>query len=130
MREIKYRAWIIEELRMTPVNVFELDANRIKCDHEDMDGTYAYYQNRHNKKQEFIPLEFTGLKDKNGKEVYEEDIINHLKYGGKFKILWNKDAAGWAMESLDGVRHMFLSALCEIEVIGNVFENKELLNET
>jgi len=59
--------------------------------------------------------QFTGLHDKNGKDIYEEDILKHHIY--KTKVF---------MEFKDGAFSQ-IYPLCDFEVIGNTYENPELL---
>lgn len=74
----------------------------------------------------FIAEQFTGLKDKNKREIYEGDIFD---FGGPevedvVSVLWIGSEAAWGLS--DG---MLLSDydLNEAEVIGNIHENPELL---
>lgn len=78
----------------------------------------------------------TGMKDKNGKLIWENDIVrvygdtddfgNDLYYF--FKIVWNKDLCCWWLSDIytkdDECLYIYLK---EIEILGNVFDNPELL---
>lgn len=64
-------------------------------------------------------MQFTGLLDRNGKEIYEGDIVKCHKCDGQiYCILWNEYHTGWG----------FIKSEAEgFEIIGNAYENPELL---
>lgn len=72
--------------------------------------------------------QYTGLKDKNGKEIYEGDIVVNTYYddGEMYKVLWVDDSVAFGMESLDDME-LYKLPLESLEVIGNIHENAELL---
>jgi uncharacterized phage protein (TIGR01671 family) len=74
-------------------------------------------------KGELIIEPYTGLKDKNSKEIYKGDIIDF--FGEKYPVIYR--AGGfWAEYSKTQKDHLFLYAI-DSEVIGNIHENPELL---
>ena len=83
----------------------------------------------------------TGLKDKNGKLIWENDIVDgHVKRGAAFyrcKVLWNECKARFDVMAMECNFPMTLDectddiSICglDYEVIGNIFDNPELINE-
>jgi uncharacterized phage protein (TIGR01671 family) len=133
-REIKFRAWDKEKNIMGEVSCLSYP-NRISGKkqtvnfwYKDTEFWYKDTEYRGYADSTIVLMQYTGLKDKNGKEIYEGDIVkknnsaNHRckpnKECGTFEIIWEKEHAGFNMT---GDR----SHVCE--VIGNIYQNPELL---
>ena len=72
--------------------------------------------------------EWTGLKDKNGVEIYEGDIAHSDGHGITFRVIYSEGMAGFMAES-DKLAMGIGQNAHILEVIGNIYENKELLND-
>ena len=76
-------------------------------------------------------MQSTGLKDKNGKEIFEGDIVDYK--GRKAVIKWHGSYASFIYRFVDELKervsewHPLFLAYYHFEVIGNIYENKELL---
>ena len=77
--------------------------------------------------------QYTGLHDKNGKEIYEGDIVKWADY--TMEIFWGEDIGlgyGFCWKPCGSNKYYHESMtgfIDEYEVIGNIYENKELLEE-
>jgi len=73
-------------------------------------------------------MQFTGLHDKDGKEIYEGDIVIWPHFNdGPLPISYNSNECVFVADKLDGTPDSWLDSTCE--VIGNIHENPELLND-
>ena len=119
MREIKFRAW---DQRYKTWHLWGLNVNP---------ETGAYFTGPpHN---ELIHCQFTGLHDKNGKEIYEGDIVQQYpdsKWSLQYTIKWREDHCGYWMYISGNKPNITLANYREeLKVIGNIYENPELLEE-
>lgn len=116
-REIKFRAWNGKYM-----------LNSAYGDWVSFDGV-SYTEAE--KAKDYILMQFTGLKDKNGKEIYEGDFIQNVTDDGRrlsvFEITWQQSCCGFVKEREDG-RTFTLEISKYFEVIGNRFENPELID--
>jgi len=110
MREIKFRAWDKEREEIVPV-------------------TQLFWDILGNLKtpDSFILMQYTGLKDKNGKEIYEGDICKfQFKRNQGQDISEVRFDAGEFKFCADGFFYS-VGRCSVIEVIGNIYENPELV---
>lgn len=101
----------------------------------DLSVLQGFYDNEQASKRRYVLMQCTGLKDKNGKLIYEGDIVEE---GLKCVIEWNKECCGFVEVHANRLNQQKIfypmfdntdeSRNTRCEVIGNIYENKELLN--
>lgn len=114
------------------------ESHIVKFDEVDLDGHHIRYcSDRPVFTKQGTIGQFTGLCDKNGKEIYEDDILRVYDGERYFNIVvkWSEKAMAFTACYPDGNQSPLswfsnlLSRTYEIEVIGNIYDNKELLEE-
>ena len=123
-REIKFRAW--DEKRQLMIGSDYPDNWADEKDEwwADNDAICLTAIESAVKNPNLEVMQYTGLKDKNGKEIYESDYV---KWSGKiYEIKWYEKIAGFIMEN-NGIERLDIEF--NSEVIGNIYENPNLTKE-
>ena len=129
MREIKFRAWLKEERKMVNVETLFIGINRLCFGNSKTEDLFF------RDFEEVELMQYTGLKDKNGKEIYEGDIVL-VKLGGVstwYKTVVKFKEGAFIASLIDGEDYIYIFNRGfdnnDFEVIGNIYENKKLLEE-
>lgn len=126
MREIKFRAWT--------------GTHMVYATLQEISSRDAFFGQVNYWSSDFPVMQFTGILDKNGKEIYEGDVLHvwpdektkeRLKLSGatwsvpKQIVVWSDVLAGWAVDD-DGSAHSLAIVRPRCEVIGNTYEHPHL----
>jgi len=129
MREIKFRAWLTEEKKM--VDVYRLDFTDKNGDPTFVMWYWVQKGTQAGLSKGFELMQYTGLKDKNDKEIYEGDIVAN-SYGCLAVIKWLNSTAsfrGIPIQAWVKVNERDTIDTSDLEVVGNIYENPELLEQ-
>ena len=121
MREIKFRAWYKEKNWMYENRTIFTRIREINSD------------------DELIYMQYTGLKDKNGKEIYEGDILE-WRYKNmltgvdtvvRYSVHYSESSACFKTKEHGSVNDtlLLLTMSKDVYVVGNIYENPELVTE-
>lgn len=123
MREIKFRAWNEKLKMMSPA--FHLNMEEMPTGY----GGEILVNFIDGQLSEMIEkcelMQYTGLKDKNGREIYEGDIVKFHMFNSVGVIEWNKRTAEFLARRNNGWTEF--GGYQDMEVIGNIYENPELV---
>lgn len=135
-REIEFRVWLKDRKMM--FEVLELDFEHKYIEYKEYEDEEIGYDDKYAGFDEIELMQYTGLKDRNGVKIFEGDIVKDDKerifvieyeFGG-FNVVpidyYNDELFSW--NSLGDIQTA--SWLNEsTEIIGNIYENKELLED-
>ena len=143
MREIKFRAYIKDE-ESEPGYIYEWN-NEFFSDRSPVTGYGSDFPDRNDRN--IVLMQYTGIKDKNGKEIYEGDIIkaysetikiNTGKKTCKFKtsiqtVDWIDDESCFRAINIETKSRSLLFSQEWVgkffEVIGNIYKNPDLISD-
>ncbi len=109
MREIRFRAWQPKLQRMWHNELLSLPLGDLNRD-------------------DLIFMQYTGLKDKNGKEIYEGDILRLDSWTEPQEVTWNECGFCLTYKGLNAsIHYIHHAGIKQATIIGNIYENPDLL---
>jgi uncharacterized phage protein (TIGR01671 family) len=117
MREIKFRAWKKDGRQKNGGTMLS---------HDELTDDYGHVCVT--SREDLHVMQYTGLKDKNGKEIYEGDVVRVKGMAHEiYQVVFSR--ASFVLEEVQGAYYVRISMQDEyqMEVIGNIYENPDLL---
>ena len=141
MRDIKFRFYFRDEepFMSEPISIEDLlHEDWIEFENEEQTISLPLKDFRffYNKNENYEIMQYTELKDKNGKEIYEGDIVK-INDEIIVKVIWDNDYLGYflyaneenSIDYFENGEQPLYDYLGSIEVIGNIYNNPELMEE-
>ena len=144
MREIKFRIYLDKMYYQNEYVEYDTNLAGIDflnktvtfaayTDGEEVDNLqkYSFDENNILYEKELKIMQYTGLKDKNGKEIYEGDVLSNGNDEKPYKVIFEN---GSFRAEFEGDFEEYSFYLIDIvaqhcEIVGNIYENPELLGE-
>lgn len=126
----KFRAFIKDTKQMIDVEFLDLSHKVLIGKHWEFGMTEAI------KFDDVELMQSTGFKDKHGAEIFEGDVLKCTSTDGSFwyeTVLWDETLSGFETQQkgYDAITISYImdSKALKVEVVGNIYENSELLEE-
>lgn len=128
MNNLKFRAYIESIQKIVDVTKIDLNNKMLTLDIATNKVCIPYWWKETELAfSQVIIMQSTGLFDKNGKEIFEGDIVSRFNRIVE-EVVWNSRKGWWAIQTRGEIGLTVLAQFIEVvEVIGNIYENKELL---
>jgi hypothetical protein len=135
MRSLKYKAYIKEYDKVIDVDRLGLNwggsVQEIIVSEKELEGKDEWTDFQAG---QFELMQYTGCKDKNGVEIYDGYIVKitltETQKTRRGEVIYYDDNACYLVETANEEYFTFMSAdICEIEVLGNIFQNRDLLSK-
>lgn len=132
MRELKFRIWVKDEERYydeTDEESYQIIPNgQVTYTSEAYEEDGVFYTDTTNATNNVVVEQYTGLKDKNGKPIYEGDIVGFKWTKSLYVVTYRKYDASFILENDEREETIHLSLdKDDFEVFGTIHENPELL---
>lgn len=142
MREILFRAKRVDNEKWIEGNLIQgiffrhidnqnipyiLNVDEIDCDYDnfcDLCDGFGYYE-----VDPSTICQWTGLKDRNNNKIWEHDIVTIKADDEYFHLEWEEDTARFVMNGDGFTVHFDNYWSYEVEIVGNIFDNSDLLGE-
>lgn len=128
MREIKFRAWDKELEEWTNYSISNINGNII-----DFYNKEEGFWESDREGEQFTLCQYTGLKDKNNREIYEGDVIKAISFARWVGVAkYSDENQAFIFDDLDkkyrGKSTVFMNQFDDgFEILGNIYENPKLL---
>lgn len=130
MNNLKFRAYIKSINKVVDVLKIDFKSNTLLLDidsDEMIPKPYYWWYETTLSFEDVVLMQSTGLFDKNGKEIFEGDVVSRFQRTVE-EVVWNSKKGWWAIQTRGEIGLTVLAQFIEaVEIIGNIYENKELL---